>query len=277
LVGDEGSRKDKVAALWDEFSGSFDEVAGRLMTAYARLLLREIVMPGNPVCLDVGCGTGVSTFELARRIEGEGTIYGIDFSQPMIDQAEKNAERLGFPDIKFSAGDAERLDFPDSMFDLVLSNQVLPFIPDKRRALMEMHRVLRPGGQAALMFYGGPVYQEGVRIVLEVASRHPEYPSFMDAVVEFRDDLIGLEDAVDLFESAGFMDHRIYGRHKVVFFDPSSWLEAGVFWDMWRSGLPSDAEGGIRDELRAECRRLSEAKGFKHTLYDIIAVGVKVE
>ena len=224
-----------------------------------------------------GCGTGISTFELAKRIGDGGTIYGIDLSQPMIDHAEKNAERLGFPDIRFSTGDAERLDFPDSMFDLVFSNQALPFIPDKRKALMEMHRVLKPGGEAALLFYGGPVCQEGIRIALEVAGRHPEYPSFMEAVVEFRDDMIGLEDAVDLFESAGFMDHRIYGRHVVLFLDPSFWLERGVLWDMWRSGLPLDAVDNIRDELMAEFRRLSDARGFKHISYNIIAIGVKAE
>ena len=99
----------------------------------------------------------------------------------------------------------------------------------------------------------------------------------MEAVVEFRDDLIGLEDAVDLFESAGFMDHRIYGRHVVLFLDPSFWLERGVLWDMWRSGLPLDAVDNIRDELMVEFRRLSDARGFKHTSYNIIAIGVKAE
>jgi len=138
-----------------------------------------------------------------------------------------------------------------------------------------MHRALKPGGQAALLSYGRPVYQEVISIALEVASRHPEHTSFMEAVVEFRDDLIGLEAVVDLFESAGFMDHRIYGRHMVLFLDPSFWLERGVFWDMWRSSLPLDAVDGIRDELIAEGRRLSEARGFKHTSYNIIAVGVK--
>ena len=268
-------KKEKVKATFDEFSASFDEVAGQPMTVFTRLLLREISLPENPVCLDVGCGTGISTFELAKRIDDDGLIYGIDFSPPMIDQAEKNAERSRFPNIKFSTGDAEQLDFPDSMFDLVFSNQTLPFIPNRRKALTEMYRVLKPGGLTAHLFYGGPVYQEGIKVAVEVASRHPELPSFMEAVVEFRDDLIGLEDAIVLFESAGFMDHRIFGRHVVLFLDPSFWLERGVLWDMWRSGLPLDAVDGIRDELMAEFRRSADAKGFKHTSYNIIAIGVK--
>ncbi len=277
MVDGVASKKEKVKATFDEISASFDEVAGQPMTGFTRLLLREISIPENPVCLDVGCGTGISTFELAKRIEDDGTLYGIDFSQLMISQAAKNAEHLGFPDIKFSTGDAEQLDFPDSMFDLVISNQTLPYIPNKQKALMEMHRVLKPGGETALLFYGGPVYQEFIKIAVEVANRHPEYPSFIEAVVEFRDDLIGLEDAVDLFESAGFMDHRIFGRHVVVFLEPSFLLERGVVWDMWRSALPLDAVEGVRGELLAEFSRIAGAKGSKHTSYNIIAVGVKSE
>jgi ubiquinone/menaquinone biosynthesis C-methylase UbiE len=277
MVDDGASKKEKVKATFDDFSASFDEVAGKAMLAFTRLLLKEINIPENPVCLDVGCGTGISTFELAKRSKDEGTISGIDISQLMIDQAENNPERLKFPNIRFSIVDAEQLDFPDSMFDLVISNQTLPFIPNRRKALTEIHRVLKPGGQTAHLFYGGSVYHESIKIGLEVASRHPEYPSFMEAVVEFRDDLIVLEEAVDLFESAGFMDHRIYGRHVVVFLDPSFWLERGVLWDTWRSGLPMEAVDGIRDELMAEFRRCAEPRGFKHTSYNIIAVGIKSE
>ena len=122
---------------------------------------------------------------------------------------------------------------------------------------------------------GGSVCQEAIKIAIEIAGRHPEFPSFRDAIIEFRDDLVGLEEAVDLFESAGFLDHRIYGRHVVLFIDPSFLLSRGMLWDVWKSGLPLDVRDGVRDELLAECRRVSEARGFKHTSYNIIAVGVK--
>ncbi|MBQ04765.1 hypothetical protein CL673_08720 [Candidatus Bathyarchaeota archaeon] len=275
MVGSALLKKEKLKDAYNELSSSFDEVAGPSMIRFTRLLLREINIPEKPVCLDVGCGTGISTFELAKKIQDGGNIYGIDFSKLMIVQAKNNAERLGLVDIKFSTGDAEQLDFPDSMFDLVLSNQTLPFIPNKQKALTEMHRVLKPGGEAALLFYGGSVYREILKIAMEVASRHPEYPTFMEAVVEFRNELIQLEDAVDLFESAGFKDHMIYGRDQILFVDPSFWMKKGMLWDMWNSGLPKDAVNSIQDELMAECRKLSGSRGFKHTTYNVLAIGVK--
>ena len=100
-------QKENEKAIFDQLSSTFNEAAGQPMTVFTHLLLREIHIPENPVCLDVGCGTGISTFELAKRIKDNGTIYGIDISQFMIDQAEKNAERLGFLNIKFLTGDAE--------------------------------------------------------------------------------------------------------------------------------------------------------------------------
>ena len=275
MADDVSVKKEKVIAAFDEFSTSFDQVAGPPMLGYTKLLLKEINLPENPVCLDIGCGTGISTFELAKKIQENGTIYGIDPSQPMIDISKKKAEQLGFPEVKFSTGDAEQLDFPDSMFDNVISNQVIPFIPNRWKALTEIYRILKPGGETAHLFYGGSVYQEAIKVALNVAGHHPEFPSFMDAIIEFRDDLVGLEEAVDLFESAGFLDHRIYGRHVVLFIDPSFLLSRGMLWDVWKSGLPLDVRDGVRDELLAECRRVSEARGFKHTSYNIIAVGVK--
>ena len=149
MVDDVSGKKKKVVAAFDELSDSFDQISGQPMLRFTKLLLKEINLPKNPVCLDIGCGTGISTFELANIIQDDSTIYGIDFSQPMINNAKKKAEQHEFPDVKFSTGDAEQLDFPDSMFDLVISNQVLPFVPDKKKALKEIFRVLKPGGETA--------------------------------------------------------------------------------------------------------------------------------
>jgi ubiquinone/menaquinone biosynthesis C-methylase UbiE len=275
MIQDTTPKKEKVKTAVDELSKTYDELAGKAMSWSTQFLLREISLPENPVCLDVGSGTGISTFELAKKIQDNGTIYGIDFSQLMIDKAKKNAEQQDFTNIKFIIGDAEQLDFPDSTFDLVISNQTLPYIPNKQKALKETHRVLKPGGVSAHLFFGGSVYQEVIQAAVVVAGRHPEIPMFMEAVVEYRDDLFSLEDVIDVFESAGFLDHRIWGRHQVQFFDPGFWLKRGLLWDMWVSGLPLDVVDNLRDEMMVECRNISGVKGFKNTSYNIIAIGTR--
>ena len=143
-----------VERAFDSFAGSYDDMMGKAMTFFTDLLIRDLQIPENPTVLDVGRGTGISTFELMKRIQGRGKFHGIDISQKMIDLARSRAVGLGYSNVEFSKGDAERLDFPDSSFDLTVSNQAFLFLPNKQKALNEMFRVLKPMGQTALLFFG---------------------------------------------------------------------------------------------------------------------------
>ena len=277
MVEQYNSSKDKITKLFDDRSSTFDKSTGRAMKMLTRILLREINILKNPVCLDIGSGTGISTFELSRKIQNKGTIIGIDISPSMIEVAKRNASQQGFKDIEFRVGDAEQLDFTDSMFDLVICNMTLHYIPDKMRSLREMHRVLKPGGQVALHFNGGPCFQEIISVGSAVASRHPEYPMFQDAIHEFRDSFLGFDDAITLIESAGFGDHRTFGRQVRVFVDPENVLNVGESWDLWKSGLPLDVRDAFRVELVDAFTADSEERGFKFTYFTVVSVGIKSE
>lgn len=73
-------------------------------------------------------------------------MTGVDFSAEMLENARKNADALGFPDIAYRRMDAQALDFPDGSFDAVVSRNVTWTLPDPAKAYEEMVRVLRPGG-----------------------------------------------------------------------------------------------------------------------------------
>lgn len=275
MVKQDYSSKEKITKLFDDRSSTFDKSTGRAMEMLTRILLREISIPENPVCLDIGSGTGISTFELQRKIQNSGTIIGIDISSSMIEVAKRNASQQGFKDIEFRVGDAEQLDFPDSMFDLVLCNMTLHYLPNKKKSLMEMHRVLKPGGQVALHFNGGPVFHEIIEVGYAVANRHPEYPEFRDSVIEYQSNFLGFEDAIALIESSGFKDHRTFSRQVLVFYNPMNVLNVGESWDLWKSGLPVNARDTIRKELIDAFTEQSEEKGFKFTYFTVISVGEK--
>src|SRR5579875_1198472 len=78
------------------------------------------------------------------------TLTGIDLSQAMLEQAHKRAEELGRA-VTFLEADAQSLPFPDNHFDTVVSTLTLCTIPDERRAVQEVWRVLRPGGRFVAM------------------------------------------------------------------------------------------------------------------------------
>ncbi len=94
--------------------------------------------------LDVGCGPGFYTLTFASK---GYNVIGVDYSDKMVDEARRNAESKGI-DAKFMVMDAQAMDFPDSLFDLVVSRDMMWCLEHPESAYSEILRVLRPGGMA---------------------------------------------------------------------------------------------------------------------------------
>ena len=119
-----------------------DEIAAR--DAYLDLL---DIATGRHV-LDVGCGSGVVTREIARRVGSAGRAVGLDPSPGLLAVARELAQEAGVGDrVEFCEGDALRLPFPDESFDVVLCVTVLSHVPRGEAAIPELVRVLRSGGR----------------------------------------------------------------------------------------------------------------------------------
>lgn len=103
-------------------------------------LLRET---NTDKVLDVACGQGGFTGVLKEHLNVYTQIIGIDISQDALNQAR---EQYPDPSLKFELQDAAALKFPDSTFDLVGCAFSLHHLPEPQRALLEMRRVLKPGG-----------------------------------------------------------------------------------------------------------------------------------
>jgi len=103
--------------------------------------------PGLDV-LDVGCGPGTITLDLAR-IVGAGHAVGVDGAAAAVEAANGAAAAAGV-DVAFAVDDAYELSFEDDRFDVVHAHQVLQHLADPVAALREMRRVCRPGGTVAV-------------------------------------------------------------------------------------------------------------------------------
>ncbi len=106
--------------------------------------------------LDVGCGPGTITADLAARVPG-GEVVGIDAAGDVLGLARREADRRGQANVRFDVGDVYDLGFGDETFDVVHAHQVLQHLSDPVTALTEMRRVCRPGGLIAARDgdYGG--------------------------------------------------------------------------------------------------------------------------
>ena len=158
-----------------------------------------ILHPGH-VVLDIGSGSGTDVLIAAGMVGPEGRVHGLDMTEAMRTKLRDNAHRARAGNVNILAGNAEEIPLPDGAVDAVTSNGVLNLVPDKRRALAEIHRVLRPGGgvQIADIVLGRPISEK--------SRQNPRLwaECIVGAVRE--------EDYVEMFRSVGLTDVEILRR-----------------------------------------------------------------
>lgn len=140
---------DRHAARWDSMERP--DIAQRLL----RVVSTAQVDRGHQV-LDVGCGTGILVPFLLAAIGDKGRIIELDNSLAMLDAARAK----GFPSsVSFYHGDIHHTDLPGQVFDRILCNAAFPHFENRRQALQEMARLLRPSGSIVVSH---PIGREAV-------------------------------------------------------------------------------------------------------------------
>ena len=133
----------------EELAAQMEVVYSRRDILRRRALVHEALAAGHgDRVLDAGCGPGFYVAEILERVGPEGSVVGVDASEPMLALSAKRCE--GHANVAFELGDVTALPLPDADFDRVLSVQVLEYVADIPAALRELHRVLRPGGRVLI-------------------------------------------------------------------------------------------------------------------------------
>lgn len=140
---DTGQVTSSAAEFYDRFfvPALFSEWPSRVVSA-------ADLTPGMQV-LDVACGTGALTMHAAQAVRPGGDAVGVDLNPGMLSVARRKASTIAW-----HQAPAESLPFDDDAFDAVVSQFGLMFFADRKAALREMWRVLRPGGRLALAVWG---------------------------------------------------------------------------------------------------------------------------
>jgi SAM-dependent methyltransferase len=218
----------------------------RFMGRYARELAPVFadfggIRPGLTV-LDVGCGSGILTEELAARL-GPENVAAVDPS-PLLDAC---AARVPGADVR--KGAAESLPWPDDSFDAALSQLVLHFLEDPVAGLVEMRRVTRPGGVVAACSWNfgemhllGLFWQSARSVVPAASAERQELPS-LEAFGKIADQA-GLDDVdtapLDLSTRYESFDELWSSFQRGV-------GPAGEFC----ASLDSETRAAVRDEYRS--------------------------
>ena len=137
----------QLPATWSATAPGYAELAIGQFSHYAEEALRLVPLEAGHHVLDVGAGPGTLTLLAAPRVEH---VTAIDFAAGMLEQLAARAIRAGVRNVEAMVMDAQSLELPDQGYDAVFCM----FVPDRPRALGELHRVLRPGGRAVVATWG---------------------------------------------------------------------------------------------------------------------------
>lgn len=140
------------------------DLANRLLSGgvdlwWRRGLVRAVLQGQPNDVLDLATGSGDVAFALARALKPGTKITGMDFCQPMLDEAIAKQARTGesvYQSVTYKLGDGLNLPLPDASFDAVTISFGLRNMADRHRSLCEMRRVLRPGGRMLILEFSQP-------------------------------------------------------------------------------------------------------------------------
>jgi SAM-dependent methyltransferase len=162
--GDEG-------VYWAEHAEQFD----RSVAAYhSRFLDACELRPADRV-LDVGCGTGQTTRDAARRAR-DGHALGVDLSARMIEYARRRALDEGVANASFEQADAQVHPFAEASYDAVISRNGAMFFGDPDAAFANLARALRPSGRVALLTWQSPAANPWFRDLVSALAAGRDLP-----------------------------------------------------------------------------------------------------
>jgi trans-aconitate methyltransferase len=168
-------------------------------------LIAKLQLKGRERVLDIGCGDGKVTAEIAARLP-HGAVTGIDNSQGMIELACRTFPHDEFPNLRFICMDACQLDFHQE-FDIVFSNAVLHWVNDHRTVLKGIYTGLKTPGRLLLQMGGRGNVADMTRVVLGITARPEWAPHFKGFVPPYS--FFGTEEYGRWLPEAGFRPMRI--------------------------------------------------------------------
>jgi trans-aconitate 2-methyltransferase len=177
-----------------------------LQQTMAAEVLQALDVTSSERVLDVGCGDGRITSEIARRVP-KGSVLGVDASSNMIELA---SQRIG-PNLRFEVADARSLPF-NHEFDLVVSFNALHWIHEQDLALASIHKSLKPGGTAHLRLVPMGA-RKSIETVLEEVRNSPTWSKQFSG---FRDPYLRLtqDEYCLLAQNSGFRVERVRTESK---------------------------------------------------------------
>lgn len=203
-----------------EFDGEKYQKASSHQKEWGAKLISELTFQGHERILDLGCGDGAITEQLAAQVPG-GSVLGIDASQNMIDTATRCYQR---ENLRFRLLDINALDFADE-FDIIISNATLHWIHDHNSLISNVYRSLKTNGIARFNFAADGNCSHFYKVV----KRAMKLDEFAADFEQFKWPwyMPGLEEYAELVEAFPSKEKKVWGENADRYFTDT---DAMVKW-----------------------------------------------
>ena len=247
----------EMAQMWDgeadEWIANADRYDATDRFINARFEVEASIEPRDRV-LDIGCGTGKSSRDAARRA-GQGWVLGVDLSQRMLDEARRRSADEGLTNVEYLCADAQVHPFEPDSFDLAISVFGAMFFADPIAGFTNIRRSLRPGGRIALLAWQRFEHNEWLTTIFDALAAGRDLP----APAPGEPGPFGLADpeaVTTMLRDAGFADARLTSISEPMWLGASA-EEAWTFVsDMGLvRGLTNDLADDERQRAMAGLRR----------------------
>ena len=242
---------------WVTYQGDLD----RLMEPALEAVLDAAAPRVGEHVLDIGCGTGASTMELARRVGETGLVTALDISEPLLDLAR---DRATAPNVRFVRADAQTHSF-EAPADLVFSRFGVMFFDDPVAAFANLRAATRPGGRLAMICWQGMPQNPWFQLPFEAAvarlGRPSALPPNAPGPTAFKD----VERVTGILSDAGWSNPA--GRTiDVALVPPQDPQEAAAFaTTLGPASRTLSEKGGSDADAAAIAHDIAEALGDYHT------------
>jgi len=236
---------------WGEASrGYADEVAPRMMEAYADEFADRLDVDSDTEALEVAAGSGALTQALAKRVK---SLLATDFAEEMIAILRERMRANGVENVTCEVMDGQALALDDASFDRAACSFGLMLFPDRAKGFAELRRALRPGGRALVTGWAGPENFQALGIFLQaVRMAFPNMPPPPAPPPVFS--LADPDSFKVQMEAAGFDEVEVSFVSRELEVD-----DFDVMWGMLTSGAPPvqmlfdrvgpQGKGKVRDTL----------------------------
>lgn len=222
--------QEKVHEIFNTISKDYDRmnaiISFKQHDLWRAQTMKKMKVKVGQNILDLCCGTGDWTLDLAKVVGKRGHVTGLDFSEKMLEIAQEKIEKEQLKNINLVQGDAMALPFEDETFDVVTIGYGLRNTPDYLTVLKEIYRVLKKDGQVACIDTSHPtlpVYKQAFEFYFEkimpifgkvFAKSFEEYSWLQQSAKDFPDAKL----LKNLFEKAGFsaVQYKLHGGGAVA-------------------------------------------------------------